>query len=193
MIAWHSFLEKNLAEFFDEVRVKTNQDFTKSLVVFHYSNISYYRCGRIFKYHESAVVRHMFNNNQNRLSIIRTCMLWRQIFCDTDSGWLCYKAIQVPIIKQNKFQTKQNKASRNITVSATRAVASLSLPGEQHKNISSIFPHFCVVSLIFPQIFFIFFLILVFQVGGTHPGRFWLLHCLPPMQMYHTFLVRAVS
>ena len=48
-----------------------------------------------------------------------------------------------------------------------RAVASLSLPVGQDKNISSIFPHFPVVSLIFPQNFFIFFLILVFRVGGS--------------------------
>ena len=48
----------------------------------------------------------------------------------------------------------------------TRAVASLSLPDGQDKNISSIFPHFPVCSLIFPQSFFIFFLILVFRVGG---------------------------
>ena len=37
-------------------------------------------------------------------------------------------------------------------------------------NTSPIFPHFPVVSLIFPQIFFIFFLILVFRVGGS-PNR----------------------
>ena len=48
-----------------------------------------------------------------------------------------------------------------------RAVASLSLPSGQDKNISSIFPHFPIVSLIFPQIFFIFFLILVFRVGDS--------------------------
>ena len=46
-----------------------------------------------------------------------------------------------------------------------RAIASLLLPGGQDKNISSIFPHFPVVILIFPQIFLIFFLILVFWVG----------------------------
>ena len=49
----------------------------------------------------------------------------------------------------------------------TRAVVSLSLPDGQDKNISSIFPHFPVVSLIFPWIFFIFFLILVFRVGES--------------------------
>ena len=37
-----------------------------------------------------------------------------------------------------------------------RALASLSLPGGQDKMISSIFPHFFVVSLIFPQFFFFF-------------------------------------
>ena len=37
-----------------------------------------------------------------------------------------------------------------------RAVASLSLPGGQEKNISSMFPHFPVVSLIFPFFFFHF-------------------------------------
>ena len=52
-----------------------------------------------------------------------------------------------------------------------RAVASLSLPGGQERMISSIFPHFPVASLIFPQILFIFFLILVFRVGP------WLRHC----------------
>ena len=49
----------------------------------------------------------------------------------------------------------------------TRAVASLSLPGGQDKNFSSIFPHFPLISLIFPQIFLIFFLNLVFRVGGS--------------------------
>ena len=44
------------------------------------------------------------------------------------------------------------------------AVASLSLPGGQDKNISSIVPHFSAFALIFPQIFF---LILVFRVGGS--------------------------
>ena len=48
-----------------------------------------------------------------------------------------------------------------------KAIASLSLPGGQDKNISSIFPHFPEGSLIFPQNFFIFFLILVFRVGGS--------------------------
>ena len=47
-----------------------------------------------------------------------------------------------------------------------RAVASLSLPGGQDKNISSIFPHFPEGYSIFPQIFFIFFLILTVGVGG---------------------------
>ena len=47
-----------------------------------------------------------------------------------------------------------------------RAIASLSLPGGQDTNISSILPHFPVGSPFFPQIFFIFFLILVFRVGG---------------------------
>ena len=37
----------------------------------------------------------------------------------------------------------------------------------QDKSISSIFPHFPVVSLIFPWIVFIFFLILVFRVGDS--------------------------
>ena len=36
----------------------------------------------------------------------------------------------------------------------------------QDKNISSMLPHFPVGSLIFPQISFIFFLNLVFRVGG---------------------------
>ena len=49
----------------------------------------------------------------------------------------------------------------------SKAVASLSLSGGQDKNISSFFPHFPVVSLIFPQIFLNFFLILVFRVGGS--------------------------
>ena len=44
--------------------------------------------------------------------------------------------------------------------------ASLSLPDGQGKNISPIFPHFPVVSLIFFSIFVIFSLILVFQVGS---------------------------
>ena len=35
------------------------------------------------------------------------------------------------------------------------------------RNISSIFPHFPECSLIFPESFFIFFLILVFRVGGS--------------------------
>ena len=47
--------------------------------------------------------------------------------------------------------------------SGTMVVANLSLPGGQDKMISSIFPHFPVASLIFPQVFF---LILVFRVGG---------------------------
>ena len=48
-----------------------------------------------------------------------------------------------------------------------RAVASLSLPGGQYKNISSILPHFPVFSHIFPQFSFIFFLNLVFRVGDS--------------------------
>ena len=41
-IAWHSFCKNNFAEFHDEVRVKINQDFVQSLVVFCYSNICYF-------------------------------------------------------------------------------------------------------------------------------------------------------
>ena len=52
-----------------------------------------------------------------------------------------------------------------------RAVASLSLPGGQNKNISSILHHFPVFWLIFPQICFSFFLILVFRVGAHPPGK----------------------
>ena len=61
----------------------------------------------------------------------------------------------------------------------SKAVASLSLSGGQDKNISSFFPHIPVVSLISPQIFLNFVLILVFRVGGSstaHPGRPWLHH-----------------
>ena len=70
-----------------------------------------------------------------------------------------------------------------IEVTPVRAVASLSLPGGQDKNISSIFCHFLEVSLIFPQSFFNFFLHLVFRVGSspiregpgyaTAPGKSW--------------------
>ena len=49
------------------------------------------------------------------------------------------------------------------------------------KNISSIFPHFPVVFPIFPQNFFIFFLILVFRVGSSK--RPWLRHCLGSTRM----------
>ena len=48
-----------------------------------------------------------------------------------------------------------------------RTVASLSPPGGQDRNVSSICPYFPVFSLVFPQIFFIFFLILVFRVGES--------------------------
>ena len=40
-------------------------------------------------------------------------------------------------------------------------------PGWARKDISSMFPHFPVVSFVFSQIFFIFFLILIFRVGGS--------------------------
>ena len=64
------------------------------------------------------------------------------------------------------------KSTRLILI---RAVASLSLPCGQYNNIPSIFPHFPVGSLIFPPIFFIFFLILPghFGLPGgrlAHPG-----------------------
>ena len=48
-----------------------------------------------------------------------------------------------------------------------RPVASLTLPGGQDKNISSIFPLFSAFSLIFPQFFLIFFLIEVVRVGES--------------------------
>ena len=64
---------------------------------------------------------------------------------------------------------KKKKGYNNYKILAgTRAVASLSLPGGQDKNISSIFPHFAVVYLIFPLSFFLFFLILVFREGSSH-------------------------
>ena len=56
------------------------------------------------------------------------------------------------------------KNARNMLLCTSRAVASLSPPGGQDKSISSICPHFPVVYIIFPQIFF---LILVFRVGGS--------------------------
>ena len=65
------------------------------------------------------------------------------------------------------MQYSLNILTRGETI---RAVASLSFLGGQDKNISSVFPHFPVVSLIFPQffpgIFLHFFLVLVFRVGG---------------------------
>ena len=48
-----------------------------------------------------------------------------------------------------------------------RAVAILSLPGGQDKNISSILPHFPIFSHIFRQFSFIFFLNLAFRVGNS--------------------------
>ena len=60
----------------------------------------------------------------------------------------------------------------------SRAIASLSLLGGQDRNISSIFPHFHVVSLIFPQFFFIFFPHFGLPGGRlAHPERPWLRHC----------------
>ena len=53
---------------------------------------------------------------------------------------------------------------RKWSIKVSRAVGSLSPPGERDKNISSICPHFPLFPLIFPQIFFIFLLILVFRV-----------------------------
>ena len=40
-IVWHSFLENNFAEFFDEVRVIINKNFVQTLVAFWYSIICY--------------------------------------------------------------------------------------------------------------------------------------------------------
>ena len=57
---------------------------------------------------------------------------------------------------------------RAVSYSIRRAVASLSPPGGQDNNISPKFLHFPVLSLIFPQIFFIFSLILVLRAG---PGK----------------------
>ena len=59
-----------------------------------------------------------------------------------------------------------------------RAVASLSLPGGQDKNISSIFPHFPLFSHIFLNFFH--FLPQFGLPGGrlANPGRPWQRHCL---------------
>ena len=55
----------------------------------------------------------------------------------------------------------------SLTPKVVMAVASLSFPGGQDRNIFSIPPHIPVLSLIFPQFFFIFFFILVFRVGDS--------------------------
>ena len=70
-----------------------------------------------------------------------------------------------------------------------RAVASLSFPGEQDKSVSSIFPHFYVFSLIFPQLFFIFFLILDFRVGEspTREGLGYATENEPPHKMLNNY------
>ena len=83
-----------------------------------------------------------------------------------------------PILTQGR---RQGKSLGGGGAKGTRAEASLSLPGGQDRNISSILPHFPVGSLIFPQIFFIFFLIFVLPGGrAAHPGRPWLLHWKEP-------------
>ena len=48
-----------------------------------------------------------------------------------------------------------------------RGVARLSTSGRQERNISSFFLIFLLFSPYFPQFFFIFFLNLVLQVGGS--------------------------
>ena len=58
-IAWQSFLVNNLADFPDVVQVKKNQDFIRSLVVFHYRNI----CYSIFQ----------LNSHHDYNSILRQC------------------------------------------------------------------------------------------------------------------------
>ena len=71
------------------------------------------------------------------------------------------------ILEKNVLEFPEDTPASFLVAFARRAVASLSLPGGQDRMISSIFPHFPVASLIFLQFFFIFFLILVFRVGGS--------------------------
>ena len=79
-----------------------------------------------------------------------------------------YRSFRLPYSHLNMVQKDHCNVWNNSTLTLlTRVVASLSLPGGQDRNISSIFPHFHVVSLIFPQFIFIFFLILVFRVGKS--------------------------
>ena len=79
-------------------------------------------------------------------------MLQRHPTQNTQSTRGCAGLTQHLEIKRNR----QFNKSRTYKVLILRAVASLLLPVGQEMNISSIFPYFPVVSLIFPQFFFYF-------------------------------------
>ena len=70
-----------------------------------------------------------------------------------------------------------------------RAVASLSLPGGQDKNVSSIF----LIFLYFPSFFLIFssFSSSFWTSGGrlAHPGRPWLRHCSDRLEIGKLFIL----
>ena len=70
--------------------------------------------------------------------------------------------IGIPLSKLKISQCFGYKPSYKI-----RGVVALSTPGGQESNISSIFPHSPRFSLIFPQLFSIFFLNLGLRVGGS--------------------------
>ena len=70
-----------------------------------------------------------------------------------------------------------------------RAVASLSLPGGQEKNFSSVFPHFPVLFLSFFLNFLTHFGLLVRQLA--RPGRPWLRHWISQTSMYHSMAKEA--
>ena len=85
---------------------------------------------------------------------------------------LCILAVFNGKYTQNCFILKCMEVVHMVYMYAIlRAVASLSLLGEQDKNFSSIFPHFLVVPLIFPQFFFIFFLIWSAGWATCPPGK----------------------
>ena len=73
--------------------------------------------------------------------------------------------IRLKQIEKNVEQSFNDRICK-VGLVSSRAIASLLSPGGPDKIISLIYPHFPLVSLIFPEIFFNFFLILVCWVGG---------------------------
>ena len=136
-----------------------------------FTNEAFRSCFKYMDLSNNEIRKAQARDDFPKTALRATCTIWLARSNEMFRSWEMVKTPEVPTKMQLERAGPRSQSAKPTAAcprsGEARTVASLSLPGGQDGNISSIFPHSLVGSLIFPQNFFIFFLILVFRVGGS--------------------------